>query len=544
MSTPPPPDHGHTNGRPNDHDPLLHADDAFVAICLKMLRGELDGAACEALAQQLDADADKRRLFVQLSIQSQLIGEALDHQAESLDESDDPYAGDIMAELVESAKMQRRADEVAQAHAEQAEKERAARELEQRLRLAVQADVRPVKRVVIIPKAAVWLGLAAALGLVIWLGMLAVPSKPDAPPVAGGGGGTLPTPPQSPEPVYVAEITGSVDAVWRGTPPAGQLLLDSSFSLIEGYAEVTFNDGASVVIQAPAAFHLTGTNAMNLDAGRLTASCPESAYGFAVHTPGMLITDLGTEFGVNVDAASVQAHVFSGLVQVAASDREAMIASPIDLQGGDGARLDPERGVVRDEFNPGQFVRDLALVPYTPVASDTVCFLGMPPRSLLPGAIESNDWLYAILEQTSVLPSQPIQASLWQPGTYRSFAGDGRDVRLDSPVDSYLIHFDPIGNTESVILSGSITFPRPVVAVLGSEDQIIASDHWFAGDGTSLLRNPGDVFGLDGVEDDVPGAQLDQITLSEDRRTIRFRLHALRPFDEFRVLIEAAEVSP
>lgn len=415
------------------------------------------------------------------------------------------------------------------------------------LELSEHAEPDPAQRVIVIPKAIVWLSLAAVIGLVAWVGW----PKPETPPVQP------PTAEQDdrqdrpavPQPVYVAWVSDTYEAVWAIRPVGDRLVQGVPVTLLSGYAELVFDDGARTVVQGPAVIEPLGSNALRLASGRLTAEVPESAHGFVVHTPQMLITDLGTAFGVEVAVADevTEAFVFDGLIEVSsdASSSDTTAQPVIALSGGRGVRGEQGRQIEIQAVNPGRFIRRTETAPYAVEVSDTVCFLENAPRSLMPGEIESDDWLHIMLERTGVRRAPPFSATATRPGIYQSFPDNGQEVELDGPVDSYLAHIDPVGLSKSIVLEGSITFPRPVVAILGSEEQLIQTDRWFARSGVQLQRKPGTQFGLDGA--DIPGIQpdtVDLIELSADRRTIHFRLHARNPLDEFRVLIEAAEVSP
>ncbi|MHC4440903.1 MAG: FecR domain-containing protein, partial [Planctomycetota bacterium] len=55
-----------------------------------------------------------------------------------------------------------------------------------------------------------------------------------------------------------------------------------------------------VVVEAPAVFELRGEDRMMVHSGRITTLVSEAAQGFRVDTPTSRVTDLGTEFGVQV----------------------------------------------------------------------------------------------------------------------------------------------------------------------------------------------------------------------------------------------------
>jgi hypothetical protein len=152
--------------------------------------------------------------------------------------------------------------------------------------------------------------------------------------------------PQSPAPnssPTVARITGSVDCVWDGAAnhqseiinEKSPLHLGDTLALRSGLLEITYDTGAKIILQGPATYQIQSPADGYLSVGKLTAKLEkrsevsdqrtESAnhqseitnQKFVVRTPTATVTDLGTEFGVEVDAAgATQSHVFRGSVIV------------------------------------------------------------------------------------------------------------------------------------------------------------------------------------------------------------------------------------
>jgi len=105
-------------------------------------------------------------------------------------------------------------------------------------------------------------------------------------------------------PREVATLTSGIKAQWDGagdTIDLGQRLSTKTpLRLNKGFAELVFDEGAKVVVEAPAAFELRGEDRMMVQSGRVTTLVSEAAQGFRVDTPTSRVTDLGTEFGVQV----------------------------------------------------------------------------------------------------------------------------------------------------------------------------------------------------------------------------------------------------
>jgi hypothetical protein len=119
----------------------------------------------------------------------------------------------------------------------------------------------------------------------------------------------------------VAKLSRVQEAEWAegqiGAAAGSHLLAGHRLRLRHGLAEVTFNDGAVVVVEGPAHFVVNDTGEGTLQQGRLRALVPPQAIGFKLWTPRMEIVDLGTEFGVGVDSQeATEVHVLQGRVAV------------------------------------------------------------------------------------------------------------------------------------------------------------------------------------------------------------------------------------
>ncbi|MBN1912631.1 MAG: hypothetical protein JW818_23115, partial [Pirellulales bacterium] len=104
--------------------------------------------------------------------------------------------------------------------------------------------------------------------------------------------------------VAVAKLTGMHRCVWEedGAEHAvGEILRTGrTLNLKEGLAELTFDNGAQVILEGPATFRVTAADGGFLRQGVLTATVPEPARGFTIRTSLANVVDLGTEFGLEV----------------------------------------------------------------------------------------------------------------------------------------------------------------------------------------------------------------------------------------------------
>lgn len=138
----------------------------------------------------------------------------------------------------------------------------------------------------------------------------------------------LPTAPSraTHEPVAtgVGRITGMVDCVSTESNAeifnGANVPLNSRYVLQSGLMEITYNTGAKVILQGPVTYEVELKNGGFMSVGKLTGQVTSTlAKGFSVRTPTAIVTDLGTEFGVEVnESGETDAQVFVGKVNITA----------------------------------------------------------------------------------------------------------------------------------------------------------------------------------------------------------------------------------
>jgi hypothetical protein len=123
----------------------------------------------------------------------------------------------------------------------------------------------------------------------------------------------------SPDAAAVAELTQTAGAKWAGSSPVqpGSALRPGWLKLESGAAQITFGDGARVILEGPAELRLISKAEGFCQTGRLSTRVPPAARGFKLGTPAITVTDLGTAFGLVVsDTRPTEVHVFEGQVEV------------------------------------------------------------------------------------------------------------------------------------------------------------------------------------------------------------------------------------
>ena len=222
--------------------------------------------------------------------------------------------------------------------------------------------------------------------------------------------------PLVPKEEIVGRITGMVDCKWddRETNPHRNSLVSigQKYTLASGLLEITYDTGAKVILQGPVTYEVESFAGGYLSIGKLTArlekdkkklpspdsrrmarldkdhkklpspACGRGAGGegglnqsdalhsaaplFAVRTPTAVVTDLGTEFGVEVDMrGGTTSHVFRGEIQVQIPAGNARPLTTVRLKAPESLAID-HSGVVlpRQVVDSRRFVRSVARSPF------------------------------------------------------------------------------------------------------------------------------------------------------------------------------------
>lgn len=200
--------------------------------------------------------------------------------------------------------------------------------------------------------------VAALMGLAATTWWFTRPSAPDRRPRAEG---TADSPGAGP---IAARITGTRNCLWDPASPVGYgspVYGGQRLHLRKGLAEITFDDGAVVVLEGPSEVVVDSQANASLQQGRLAATVPLGAEGFTVETSRLKVVDLGTEFGVLTDPrGSTEVHVFNGEVRGHVLDDAGQSIRTLYLHSDQGARLDVmQSDVTHLAANARGFVRNL-----------------------------------------------------------------------------------------------------------------------------------------------------------------------------------------
>lgn len=184
-----------------------------------------------------------------------------------------------------------------------------------------------------------------------------------------------------PQMPFVGRITGMVDCQWADAQTAvfngTHVSLGRKYALTSGLMEISYDTGAKVILQGPCTYEVESCAGGYLSVGKLTArvekkderrtrnverSGSDSSFlipisYFIVRTPTAAITDLGTEFGVNVaHDGSTETEVLVGAVRVTVP-KEADANKIVHV--GSAIRADRQGKLAAIPSDPQRYVRTL-----------------------------------------------------------------------------------------------------------------------------------------------------------------------------------------
>ena len=503
------------------------------------LDGRLNAEQVAELEQWLREDRQRALLFVRTAMLDNHLGELL-HEQNVQDVADELYDDSQFGALLQAldapddaVKLVNLTEAIEQGRLEQAR-------LKAERRKAERRETLDALKLLITPRLLITAGsIAAAIAIAVVLIVVLVGGEPDKPTIANQpDSGPQPSQvPQEPTKTRFAQLIAEKDARWD-TPGivVGDHFSSTSLHLQEGHALLRMSNGAIVTLQAPVEVRPDQGSRLELTRGRVTVQCytPESKR-FVVFTDTAEVTDLGTVFGVERDAAGwtttgvMEGHVALTLA-VSGSEPRLMKAGELAQVRADGiAAADPVPETM-GRFNAWDHVlREVAVTGEAVLVDRISKRLG-----------EDNDFVRVFREATGVMTEKPLAVSRTETGLYHPM--DAQTTTIDSGIraDSYLIHFDRVGTpTHRDEKRFTIRFNQPVVAMMLSKELLRESDEAFGIKGMQYPSGPRGVENeLSNPDDDT----LDSIELSEDRKTLIVTLNTA-DLDQIRVLTQSPKAA-
>ncbi|MGB1125815.1 MAG: FecR domain-containing protein [Phycisphaeraceae bacterium] len=380
-------------------------------------------------------------------------------------------------------------------------------------------------------------GIAALLAIAVTLIITLSGSTPAPTPAPHAS--DHPKTPRWSNPV-VATLTATHNAQWGGPASAGlasgsDLQSGQKLTLTQGLAEITTNDGAIAILEAPATVELLdNNNAIRLHSGKLVGICEtESSKGFLVRTPHLDITDLGTRFAVAIDQAGMTlAEVFDGKVVVAPSAHSGLTTDEVELSRGESRVVDAAGQVAdRDAFPAEAF----ASVP----RSDSGIAVLFGDADLAPGTIADRGTAAAMTGRVTLYPelrghqlATDIPLTFATPGQYNDFEQTRSLAPAGTVIRTYILWH--AGNSVNILSKGRVTFDGEILGAIGNERDWQAFVDATASDAEQVNKS-GQHAALESVPagDEKPN---EQFTLSDDRRTLDFQFRS-QGTDALRVIV-------
>lgn len=353
---------------------------------------------------------------------------------------------------------------------------------------------------------------------------------------------------QNPPATGYASLMQAHQAVWVGGRRlvSGDRVKSGQYSLVSGAVLLEFDTGARLLIQAPAVFSADSEKQATLSSGVASLTVPPAATGFQLDTPIGQIIDLGTRIGVIMDAEDgLDVHVFEGSAEVRLHGMD----HQQQLLAGEAVNFEAENlAPTQTSSEQAYFAQNIAQLARLPTVSGDIELRVSPPKAVRRIQSELVDIGRATVfqEAAGVTVPESVTVTLTGPGEPRSLEARDMPVPVGTRVDSFLVHFAvprKLRRTdEKLMASGTIMFDRPVVGI-SSADMVKLRDLF----GHAATEYPRDK--RTGLENSAGKNRddADWLRLSEDRRTVEFRLTihgreaaAEEDFvDQLRILVES-----
>ncbi|XAL99089.1 hypothetical protein OT109_16090 [Phycisphaeraceae bacterium D3-23] len=496
----------------------------------------------EHARQMVEYAADSRG--IEIALQSDLmadVGDTIESGDEHVFADVNP---DVMTSVIEEALKSRRRNETERHARELLEQDQQNADRLRALQMRRRQHERAGSHEWVIPKSVVWLGFAAILGLIATVVYQFNPTSSSPAPSVTVDRGTDPQPGDSLQtPRFAAQLSDAFDARWDNLAEPGRIEAGVPVTLASGFAKVEFAGRGVVVVEGPATFEVVDAGTLRLIDGRVVVQADSQADAFTLLVDNTALSGRGTEFGVSQrsrgEASTV---VYAGTLNIAHAEQ--IGRTPVaGIASGQAVSLRSRQAVVLEQRlasqdDKAEYHRSLAETRLRPKSlSSSVQFLSTPPDSLYIGQLEDSGQVRLFCESVGVVVGADERALL--RGTSTTLGA----VPAGEPVDSYLIHIDPVGDSEdaAAVLQGVITFDRPVEAVIGSSRALLAGDPIF---GAPMTAYPRSYQTAGGSPSDLAwGTERgdDSLSLSTDRKTLYFRLQAGSAIDQVRILVRSED---
>ena len=176
---------------------------------------------------------------------------------------------------------------------------------------------------------------------------------------------SLATASSSPQFQTLAEVTQTrfvISADAKRPVHKGRLVGRERLRLASGAAEVTFHNGATILLVGPAELELANDMQVYLHAGQAVVRIPEDVSGFQLDTSAAHVMALHSEFGIKVDDGLItDVQVYEGEVLATEKVKRASVQFPHAVTAGHAVRCNPQSqdDLLPIEYAERRFIRRL-----------------------------------------------------------------------------------------------------------------------------------------------------------------------------------------
>ncbi|WP_339734083.1 FecR family protein [uncultured Gimesia sp.] len=300
------------------------------------------------------------------------------------------------------------------------------------------------------------------------------------------------------------------------------LLTGHTYQLQQGVAKLRMNSGAEVILESPATFELLHHNSIRLQKGSLAAEVESVAVGFVVETPSQRVVDLGTRFGVRVDAdGTSETHVFQGKVVCAQRQDDRVESLTHFLTTGQAIQIKSDGSAPLPlKTNEDKFTRALKFQAQIERLAGAIEYRQEIPEQIGAGEFTSSQHIYLFQERKNLI--LPKDVTVWKiphPGAPENQKEIKQVIPQGTKVNVFLLHLDgPHQDAQgqdhpTVRLSGTIHFKHAVLGGFKKDKDFYTTDQTL---GAADVAYDNQKFGQSGRGID----RSDKTTLSEEGHTL------------------------
>ena len=163
----------------------------------------------------------------------------------------------------------------------------------------------------------------------------------------------------------IARVTSTQDCRWgESTADVGygsQLYAGQEILLQEGLAEITFEDGATVLLESPAKVFFASAEKIEIREGRLAARVPPESSQLSIHTKTLNLCNVDAEFGLLTrETGASELHVFNGSVEANFLNSAGQRRDQMEVRASEAVLASPSTTTILEfPANETHFVRSM-----------------------------------------------------------------------------------------------------------------------------------------------------------------------------------------